>query len=156
MYIRLQVKDDLDKLEAHFPTRARRVSEASSKTDALPSPPIEVELVKRITLGRGEEEQITIATVDPQSETAFNQQMAKATHKYVDLAPYHAQTRGVSRKHARLNAEGIRIYITDLGSTNGTYVNNKHLPPNTDYPIKDGDEIRLGFMTLLFTVVGVP
>ncbi len=44
------------------------------------------------------------------------------------------------------HADGI--YIEDLNSTNFTFLNRIRLQPGQAYPLKDGDEIRLGVLTL--------
>lgn len=62
----------------------------------------------------------------------------------LDLTPYGALDRGISRAHARLHLEGNRLYLTDLGSTNGTFVAGKRLTPNEPQMIRKGDEISLG------------
>lgn len=48
----------------------------------------------------------------------------------------------ISRKHARLWIDGESLYLEDLGSTNGTFVNNTRL----DDPVVlfDGDEVQIG------------
>ena len=48
----------------------------------------------------------------------------------------------VSRRHARLRADGHRVTITDLGSTNGTYVNEVLV--SGEQVLYDGDVIRMG------------
>jgi len=48
----------------------------------------------------------------------------------------------VSRRHARIRAEGGRVTIADLGSTNGTLVND--VPITGEYVLHDGDLIRMG------------
>jgi len=48
----------------------------------------------------------------------------------------------VSRRHARIRAEGGRVSIADLGSTNGTLVND--VPITGEYVLHDGDLIRMG------------
>lgn len=48
---------------------------------------------------------------------------------------------GVSWRHARLTPEAGRVFLEDLGSTNGTYVGND---PVTRHPLADGDVIVLG------------
>jgi len=48
----------------------------------------------------------------------------------VDLSPYRATERGVSRIHCQLSLKDNQVYITDLGSTNGTYLNGRRLEPN--------------------------
>ncbi len=50
----------------------------------------------------------------------------------------------ISRLHARLRQQGNTIYLQDLDSTNGTYVNGKQLFPGEEMIIKRGDEIQFG------------
>lgn len=62
----------------------------------------------------------------------------------IDLAPYQAYASGVSRLHAVLKREGNHVFIMDLGSSNGTFVNGKRLTPNVDQALANGDVIALG------------
>jgi hypothetical protein len=62
----------------------------------------------------------------------------------IDLSPYQAYARGVSRLHAVLKREASRVFLMDLGSANGTFVNGKRLSPNVDHAIANGDVIALG------------
>ena len=62
----------------------------------------------------------------------------------VDLSPYQAYTRGVSRLHAVLKREASHVFLMDLGSSNGTYVNGKRLTPNVDHALSNGDVVALG------------
>ncbi len=62
----------------------------------------------------------------------------------IDLSPYQAYARGVSRLHAVLKREASRVFLMDLGSSNGTYVNGKRLTPNVDHVISNGDVVALG------------
>jgi len=48
----------------------------------------------------------------------------------------------VSRRHATINFRGDRYEVTDLASTNGTFINNRRVTDSM--PIKAGDEIRFG------------
>jgi type VI secretion system FHA domain protein len=50
----------------------------------------------------------------------------------------------LSRRHCVLEARGERFTVTDLGSTNGTLLNEKQVPPNVPTPVTPGDRIRLG------------
>lgn len=62
----------------------------------------------------------------------------------VDLIPYGAMDRGVSRIHATMHIEDGVLYITDNGSTNGTYLGGKQLDPHEPTAVKKGDELLLG------------
>lgn len=52
--------------------------------------------------------------------------------------------RNISRKHAVLSEKKGRTYIKDLGSTNGTYVNEIRLCRDKCWPLTDGDMLRIG------------
>lgn len=60
------------------------------------------------------------------------------------------QDPSVSRPHARFSKENNQWYIVDLGSSNGTRINNKVLQPDTKLALRDGDKIELGGSILLF------
>lgn len=47
----------------------------------------------------------------------------------------------VSRRHAEFRQDSDRLYIKDLGSTNGTLVDGFKLPPDTELEVKSGQEI---------------
>lgn len=52
----------------------------------------------------------------------------------------------VSRRHAMLARDGERVIVTDLGSTNGTFVNGRWI---TQAEVLPGDRLRLGQLELL-------
>lgn len=58
----------------------------------------------------------------------------------------------ISRNHARIAADRRRYRITDLGSTNGTQVNEARLEPHVPRFLRHGDRIRLGRVVLQFQV----
>lgn len=61
----------------------------------------------------------------------------------------------VSRIHADIRVEGDTHYIEDVGSSNGTYINNVPLPPGNRHRLRPGDRISLGkgdLVTFLFQV----
>ena len=63
---------------------------------------------------------------------------------FINLTPYGAMDRGVSRQHARLLREDDALYLLDLRSTNGTLLNGELLPTSVEWRVRDGDEITLG------------
>jgi len=50
----------------------------------------------------------------------------------------------VSRSHADIRVEGDSYYIEDIGSSNGTYVNNTPLTKGNRHKLRPGDRISLG------------
>jgi predicted component of type VI protein secretion system len=61
----------------------------------------------------------------------------------------------VSRIHADIRVEGDAHYVEDVGSSNGTYINNLPLLPGNRHRLRPGDRISLGkgdLMTFLFQV----
>jgi hypothetical protein len=66
------------------------------------------------------------------------------TQPAIDLAPYNAQQYGVSRAHAVIRRYGDNLWLNDLGSRNGTYINKVKLQPFATYRLCHGDELVLG------------
>lgn len=66
----------------------------------------------------------------------------------LDLSPYSALEKGVSRVHAALRRGEDVLSIVDLESANGTYLNGQRLAPRQPRLLRDGDEIRLGKLTM--------
>jgi DNA-binding winged helix-turn-helix (wHTH) protein len=56
---------------------------------------------------------------------------------------------GVSRQHATISVEDGRCYVTDLDSTNGTYVNSVQLAPHVRRPLANGDLLQIGTVLVL-------
>jgi DNA-binding response OmpR family regulator len=54
----------------------------------------------------------------------------------------------VSRAHARVRREGRRVLLEDLGSTNGTFLNDERVLAPT--PLRDEDHIAVGDVPLTF------
>jgi serine/threonine-protein kinase len=70
----------------------------------------------------------------------------------VDLSKYDPAAR-VSRRHAKIIAQGSQFYIEDLGSANGTFINGSvRLAQGRPYVLVSGDELKLGETTLKFVV----
>lgn len=62
----------------------------------------------------------------------------------IDLVPYGALEKGVSRQHAAIELNEDTLIILDTGSSNGTYLNGQRIMPNQPRVLRDGDEIRFG------------
>ena len=59
----------------------------------------------------------------------------------------------VSRRHAVITVSDGRAWLEDLGSCNGTYLNDKRLADRVE--IRDGDRVRIAFYRLLVESVSV-
>jgi serine/threonine-protein kinase len=70
----------------------------------------------------------------------------------IDLSRFDPETK-ISRRHARVWREGDTFLVEDLGSVNGTVVNDAvRLGPRQPRPLADGDRLRLGETTLHFLI----
>lgn len=90
---------------------------------------IELPLSKEVVLGR----------LDP----------GRAIFPDVDLSSEEGIDRGVSRRHARISRRESQVFIEDLNSLNGTFLNATRLVPDLPYPLKDGDQVQLGKLVLI-------
>lgn len=118
------------------PLRRLRDMEAPDDT-AIIAPQREIAFIirgisERITLGEGCF--LTIGRSD--LDSGFRPDL--------DLARYGARKRGVSRKHARLHLLRGSLYVTDLESANGAFLNGERLPPHEPHMLISGDNLMLG------------
>ena len=61
-----------------------------------------------------------------------------------DSCQLRPKSESVSRKHCILAIKDGRVLVQDLKSRNGTFVNEKRLPPDKAKVLKDGDILRVG------------
>jgi two-component system, NtrC family, sensor kinase len=75
--------------------------------------------------------------------------------RYSDEIPLNDQT--ISRQHARLQQTNGHWELTDLGSSNGTYLNGTRVSGSVE--VKHGDQIKIGSTLMVFSghaAVGLP
>ena len=89
---------------------------------------VEVPLTKEVNIGR----------LDPTS----------VSFPEVDLTSDGGLERGVSRRHAKITRRGSEVFVKDLGSINGTFLNRKKLTPYLPRALRSGDELQLGELIL--------
>jgi pSer/pThr/pTyr-binding forkhead associated (FHA) protein len=87
-----------------------------------------------------EEGELILGRFDPYTHTTPD----------IDLTYEDTQHRGVSRKHALVSAWKGRYQITDLGSSNGTWVNGQRVSLHERQNLEIGDEVRLGRCRMYF------
>jgi hypothetical protein len=83
-------------------------------------------------------DQIRVGRADPDS----------GVRPELDLSDDGGIDKGVSRLHAAIQSTAQGVVLIDLGSTNGTLLNNYRLPAERPYPLRSGDEIRFGDLLL--------
>jgi pSer/pThr/pTyr-binding forkhead associated (FHA) protein len=95
---------------------------------------VELPLTKEVNIGR----------LDP----------ASGSFPDVDLTSEGGLRRGVSRRHAKITRRGREVFVEDLGSINGTFLNRRRLTPYFPQKLKSGDELQLGTLTLRVSFTG--
>lgn len=68
------------------------------------------------------------------------------TGQKMDVPIGHGTT---STRHAIIECDGNRLSLSDLGSTNGTFLNEEAIGYQGRRDVRDGDRIRFGGYTVL-------
>ncbi len=63
-------------------------------------------------------------------------------------SPLKLDSPGLSRRHALIDIDGAQVLLRDLGSANGSYVNDQRV--TEAQALRDGDLLRLGSVALKF------
>ena len=75
----------------------------------------------------------------------------------IKLDKYDAKTHGISRKHAMLRPTAKRLFLADLGSTNGTLCNAVSVSKGVAHPLRHKDRLVLGDLdNVTLWIVGTP
>ncbi len=100
-------------------------------------------------------EQLVIQCADQPTQTIPLTQspltIGRADHNQIVLAG-----NGISRTHVRLERTASGWYVTDLGSTNGSLLDEQHLNPHTPYLWAAGANLQLGPCQLRWTWTPLP
>ncbi len=91
----------------------------------------------------------TPAYIDPKAEFVLGRKAGTTSEMLLDLAPLGGYSLGLSRRHAIVRRAGDGYEVLDLGSVNGTWLNEERLIPHQSYPLPSGSHLRLGRMRLL-------
>ncbi|MGQ9851394.1 MAG: FHA domain-containing protein [Aggregatilineaceae bacterium] len=74
----------------------------------------------------------------------------------LDLSPFQAMERGVSRRHAKLTRQSGTVMVQDLQSANGTFLNGMRLLPYQPRVLRNNDELVLGRLALRVSFLPAP
>jgi serine/threonine-protein kinase len=89
-------------------------------------------------------------------ENPFNigrRSLSRQIFPHLDLT-YNDPAAYVSRQHARILADAGGYFIEDLGSANGTFLNDRRLPGGVPTRLRNGDRVRIGKVQCNFILGG--
>ena len=67
----------------------------------------------------------------------------------LDLSLQYGSMLGVSREHAKITFVDGQYFITDLNSSNGTYLNNHKLADDRPHLLESSDQLRFGHFVVV-------
>jgi hypothetical protein len=86
---------------------------------------------------------------DSKGEFVLGRKAEATSELLLDLSPFGGYALGVSRRHVVVRRTEDGYEVMDLGSVNGTWLNEERLVPHTGYPLPSGSHLRLGRMRIL-------
>jgi hypothetical protein len=69
----------------------------------------------------------------------------------INLTEHGGVKKGVSRRHAKIIRKSGSLYLVDMNSANGTFLNGQQLVAEQSRILRDGDAIRLAHLRLRVT-----
>jgi hypothetical protein len=88
------------------------------------------------------------AYIDSKGEFVIGRKQETTSEDLLDLSPWGGYHLGLSRRHAVIRRTEHGYELIDLGSVNGTWLNDERLVPHKSYPLGSGSHLRLGSMRL--------
>lgn len=88
------------------------------------------------------------AHMDTRAEFVLGRRVATTSGSLLDLSTLGGYHMGLSRRHALIRRMDHGYEVLDLGSVNGTWLNDERLVPHRAYPLASGSHLRLGRMRL--------
>lgn len=92
---------------------------------------------------------------DSRTEFVIGRKVGTTSEGMLDLSPWGGYHLGLSRRHAIIRRTEHGYEVLDLGSVNGTWLNEERLVPHKSYPLSSGSHLRLGSMRL-YVLYGRP
>lgn len=112
-----------------------------------PEDPTEIRLATLVLLRNGTETDVTFVLAPPATIGRFDATVGPVD---VDMAGLDPEGGYVSRRHARIEVRDDEWWITDLGSSNGTWVLRSDYERVDEAPLADGDQFALGNARFVF------
>ena len=86
--------------------------------------------------------------MDSDGEFVLGRKVGQTSEGLLDLAPLGGYHLGLSRRHALIRRTENGYELLDLGSVNGTWLNDERLVPHKAYRLTSGSFLRLGRMRM--------
>jgi hypothetical protein len=97
-----------------------------------------------------------VAGLDIYGDVVFGRGSEEPDSPDVDLTNLGALERGVSRRHALLRPSMNKLYMIDLNSTNGTYVNAITVSRGMAQTLRNHDAVAFGGLNCVVEIVSSP
>src|SRR5260370_19732650 len=117
-----------------------------------PQPATEALLVRVVTMPQAQQQGKPLQL--PEEEARLRQTKVMTVGREVG-AYLLIDSDSISRRHADITHANRQYMLRDLGSSNGTFVNEARLEPGKAYILKPGDKVRFGKAKFVFQVRGV-
>ena len=88
------------------------------------------------------------AHIDTKEEFVLGRKAGMTEGLIVDFGPFGAYSLGLSRRHVAIRRSDHGYDVMDLGSVNGTWLNEERLIPHKTYRLPSGSHLRLGRMQI--------
>lgn len=88
------------------------------------------------------------AFMDSNGEFVIGRKMGTTSGAFLDLSAFGGYHLGLSRRHVVIRRAEQGYEVLDLGSVNGTWLNDERLVPHKSYSLASGSYLRLGRMRL--------
>ncbi|QDG51882.1 GGDEF domain-containing protein [Persicimonas caeni] len=132
-----------DQNEQGFPAGGADLSEPSETTMIVNS-----EMLQQARQGLNERDQAYLIVISgPHVGRMYKVDQNNITMGRSPKVDLQLNDVGVSRQHARIVHHGDDVFVEDLQSANGTYINGRRV--TSEYQLQDGDKITLGTTTIL-------
>lgn len=89
------------------------------------------------------------AYINPEGDFVVGRKAGTTSEMLLDLAPFGGYSLGLSRRHVVIRRTLNGYEILDLGSVNGTWLDEERLVPHRPYRLLSGAHLRLGRMRVL-------
>jgi pSer/pThr/pTyr-binding forkhead associated (FHA) protein len=112
--------------------------------------------VWRVLLKFGKRPRRVVVGLDICGDTVLGRGSGGSVSPDIDLTHLDALERGVSRIHALMRPTPNALYLIDLNSTNGTFINAIQLRRETPNQVRNRDEIAFAMLTCVVEIVLSP